>query len=424
MSGWCAGEFTLDELIEKWLGDLEGQVCGRTQDLYRLHWETHLLPWFGALSGLNRRRVGEYCRDRLKSVKRTTLQKERSTLRGFLAWCREMGYLEEQADLIPELPKRATGTPFEQRRRGSATPLSPEECRRLIAALPLWSTPRGKREPFLVRGRFVVAYETSLRPATLDQLSVPEHYSRGAELLRVTDPIDKNRFGRELPLTKLARLALDSVLPDEGLIFGKHDYRDQLEKAAKKAKLPPEKARTFCAYDFRHARATELAETGNLTGAAYMLGHKRVTTTSIYVRPGLRAAERVLAAVEKDPVTQIRLAGLRKALRNRECEGEDSNLHGSYPASTSIVGGDHKAGDGPFLTAAAESLLIAAAGDHAVEPELLESFALQALESTEIGRLALGVIDGGVHAPRRALELAQLISATAAAGADRLEGEG
>ncbi len=31
-----------------------------------------------------------------------------------------------------------------------------------------------------IRPRYVVAYETMLRPATVSRLSVPEHYTRGA----------------------------------------------------------------------------------------------------------------------------------------------------------------------------------------------------------------------------------------------------
>ncbi len=232
MSRWNLSEAVgLDALLEYWLADLV--VDTETVDLYRLHWRAHLAPHFGALDGITTAKIGEYGRRRLREVKRTTVQKERSTLRGFLAWCVEREYLQDPPKL-PELPRRATGTPFAQRRRGAATQLSPEQCRALLEALPRWSTPRRGRPPFVVRARFVVAYETTLRPATLDALSVPEHYSRGADTLRITDDIDKARFGRELPLTAAARAALDSVARD-GVIFGRHDYRDQLSKAARKS---------------------------------------------------------------------------------------------------------------------------------------------------------------------------------------------
>jgi hypothetical protein len=41
------------------------------------------------------------------------------------------------------------------------------------------------------------------------------------------------KWERELPLTDKARAALDSVCPKKGVIFGVHDYRDALRKAAK-----------------------------------------------------------------------------------------------------------------------------------------------------------------------------------------------
>jgi hypothetical protein len=166
----------------------------------------------------------------------------------------------------------------------------------VIEALPEWSESK-KTERFAVRARFRVAWETALRPSTIDQLSIPENYVRGASVLVITDEIDKVRFGRELPLTDAARAALEQVCPERGIVFGRHDYRDQIKKAAAEV-LPPEKARTFTAYDLRHARATQWAESGNLVGVAYLLGHKQVTTTNRYARPNRAAAERVLLVIK------------------------------------------------------------------------------------------------------------------------------
>jgi hypothetical protein len=78
----------------------------------------------------------------------------------------------------------------------------------------------------------VVAYETALRPATVDALSVPQHYTKGAASLTITYEIDKARYGSSLPLSDEARAALDAVVHERGLIFGCHDYDDQLKKAA------------------------------------------------------------------------------------------------------------------------------------------------------------------------------------------------
>jgi integrase len=290
-------ETRLDDLVRDWLDDLTGQIDqDTTGELYQLHWTTHLIPFFGSAVSITKASIAAYGRARLRRVKRATLQKERSTLRGFLDWCVERGFLTSPID-FPPLPKRAPGTAWHQNRRGAATELSPEECAMLLAVLPAWSVPRGGRVAFPVRARFIVAYETSLRPATLDALSVPEHWSRGSSTLIITDEIDKARFGRELPLTPTALAALESV-GKRGLIFGEHDYRYQLKKAAKQV-LPAAKARSFTGYDFRHAAGTHWAETGNLPAVAYMMGHTQLTTTNRYAKPNLRAAKNMLGDVRR-----------------------------------------------------------------------------------------------------------------------------
>ena len=85
------------------------------------------------------------------------------------------------------------------------------------------------------------------------------------------------------------------------------------------------------------------------------------------------------------------------------------NLHGSYPTSTSRAlgsGGELEA----LLAAEARTLLMAAASGIPVESERMRAFARACLELTEVGRLALAVLDGGVFAPRRALELAKTVT--------------
>lgn len=415
MSRWdVSADNNLETLTGKWLEDIGSTIDPETADLYRLHMRTHLCPHFGNdPHAIRSSAVAEYGRLRLRVVKRTTLQKERSTLRGFLAWCEEQGYLVEPVE-IPKLPRKATGTAFATRRRGKATVLTPEECEQLIVMLPQWSRPRAGQPSFPVRARFIVAYETALRPATLDALSVPEHYSRGAETLVITDEIDKARFGRTLPLTAAARGALDSVcrVGRTGLLFGEHDYRWQLRKAAKAIGLPAHKLRTFCAYDLRHNRLTELAEGGNLTGVAYLAGHKRVTTTSIYVRPGLRAGERALDQAERSRVSSPAfLAGLPNSSKLRAlCEGEDSNLHALSGASTSI----HRASAHQLSAHAARSeavaILAAAASGEGVSEERVRALALAAIALTPTGRLALAVLEGGPFAPRRVIELASALA--------------
>ena len=69
-------------------------------------------------------------------------------------------------------------------------------------------------------------------------------------------------------------------MPERGLTFGCHDYRSELKKAAQGVLTPADLA-NFAAYDFRHARVTELAEQGHLTGAAFNVGHRKVSTTDL-----------------------------------------------------------------------------------------------------------------------------------------------
>jgi hypothetical protein len=126
----------------------------------------------------------------------------------------------------------------------------------------------------------------------------------------------------------------------------------------------------------------------------------------------------------------------KQGLAIGECEGEDSNLHGSYPASTSR----DRLGSAPeaafattpldlspleMLRGEAESLLACAAERSPAELARLQSFARACLELTEAGRLALAVLDGGLFAPRRALELAEhVVKETESLGASDPRADG
>lgn len=410
MSRWDT-DLTLLELASKWLDDIESTIDPETKDLYRLHVHTHLAPHFNdSPHEIRTAAIASYGRQRLRVVKRSTVQKERSTLSGLLAWCEEQAFLLVPPEW-PKLPKRALGTPHKQRRRGTPTEVSPEECRAIIAQLPQWSRPRGEVQSYPIRARFALMYQTALRPATLDGLSAPEHYHRGSAVLKITDDIDKARFGRELDLTDEARAALDGCIRGSGLIFGDHDYRYQLTKAAKVV-LPAARAATFTAYDLRHARLTELAGGGNLLGAAWVGGHRRVTTTALYVKPGRKAGKAALQAAEQAFAAsnpQLLVGGKKPIGIRQLCEGEDSNLHGSYPASTSNHPEGALQGDINSLQHEAVALLGAARGREDVPGWRMRRFARAALELSVVGRLALEILDGSPFTDRRAVELATLI---------------
>lgn len=231
---------------------------------------------------------------RLIGLVDTSVSKKLSAQRGLLTWGEQQGYVEDPP-IIPKPPKRALGTACAVRRRGKATELTREQVLAVINRLPEFSASK-RVAPFPIRTRFVVAYETALRPGTLDALSVPEHYTKGAASLTITDEMDKARYGRSLPLSDEARAALDAVVPERGLIFGCHDYRGQLKKAAKGVLTPADLA-TFAAYDFRHARITDLAEQGHLTAPRTSPATRRCRPPTFTPRPNRRAADRALEAV-------------------------------------------------------------------------------------------------------------------------------
>ena len=110
------------------------------------------------------------------------------------------------------------------------------------------------------------------------------------------------------------------------------------------------------------------------------------------------------------------------------------NLHGSNPASTSTQGGAGPTeqrenrvflGVEPIelLAAEARELLESAREQAVVDRGRVVAFARAYLELTEAGRLALAVLDGGVFAPRRALQLAAMVVDGAAMQERKAAGE-
>lgn len=268
-----------------------------TKALYRVHIAT-LARAFPSLLDVSTDTVEMYQVSRLAQVQAVTVRKELATLRGLLRYAHEKGKIA----LVPEvraLP-RARGTRFELRRRVAADELSPAEVRTLIAALPETSRARRDQPAFPIRSRFVVGYETGLRPGLLDVLSVPEHYRRGSRHLRVPFEDDKTGDERLVPLTPKARAALDALATKPGLIFGKHDYREAIRAAALRA-LPEDKAERFTGAHLRSARITHLLEqTRNIPGVQRLVGHKQLATTSRYLRASDRAAQAVIDAVSSE----------------------------------------------------------------------------------------------------------------------------
>ncbi len=288
------GSRPLAPVTVSWIESLTAELDPRTVDAYADYCDKHFVPFFQTVEALTDPKVGEYVRARLRQVLAVTVKKE-------------LGALLRLADFAgvalarPKLSKKAVGTRHAKHGRRSRVALSPAEIEALIEALPERKRSRGENARkgsthpgHPVRARYRVMYETSLRPETLDLLSVPEHYTRGATHLEISDEIDKARFGRRLPLSAAARAALESICPERGPIFGSFSNRKLLRKAARAAGIEPARANRVTPYDFRRATLTHLADAGKLTAAQWMAGHRRISTTAIYAQGSLRAAEEAI----------------------------------------------------------------------------------------------------------------------------------
>lgn len=272
----------LDEVVAVFLPAVESQYDAETLKTLKGYARAHWLPFWSTLSEITEASLGDYVRERLRHVTRSTVNHERWGLAVLLGWCAEQGMIDEAPE-IPRCPKRATGVRVFRR--------APRDCS--LAEVEAWLAAMPERTPKNVpaRARYRVAFETGLRPSTLDNLRAPEHYRRGAGELTILDEHDKARYGRTVPLSTRARAELDAICPEVGLIFGRHRVPKVVTQAAKDAGLGH-----ATPYDLRHARATALLELGaNLPGVAYLLGHKRTTTTDRYIRASRRAAEQALA---------------------------------------------------------------------------------------------------------------------------------
>lgn len=298
----------LEELLAAWDTWLTTTHAATTRKAWREYSRSHFLSFFGAAEKITESGCAEYRRQRLGKVTAATVRHELTALRNLVAFLAlpDIGALPEPFK-IAGVAKRSLGTAHPVRRRTSADPTSPEQVRAIIDLLPEragrkgpplhpWHPPlrfrkrKYKLTRYPVRQRFEFAYETGLRPSTLDKLSVPEHYEPGSEMLRLTDEADKNRWGREVPLTPRAREILEAVAPAKGLIFGKHDYRPHIKTAAEQV-LPAEMAKRFAGSHLRSAFTTHELEQGkNILGIQYRVGHKLLSTTSRYAKPSLRAA--------------------------------------------------------------------------------------------------------------------------------------
>ena len=277
---------TLDTSV-KWIASLEGVLADNTLVTYSGYFESLLAPFFPNLTDVTAPKFKEYIAKRLEEVQAPTIRHERSALNMLLQWAQERGLIEE-APLLPPVPKRALGTPYKHKRRQKPGELVQEEIEAFLEALPI----RTKKLGF-VRPRFILGYETFLRPSTLDRLKSPNHWVKGSNYLTLTSRSMKGRKEHTLPLSDRAREALETAYQRPGYLFGKHDYRLVVEKAAKV--LPEHKRAWFIGAHLRSAGVTHFSDgDAPVTAAQYGAAHSQATTTNRSIKPSQKAFEQAL----------------------------------------------------------------------------------------------------------------------------------
>jgi integrase len=302
---------TLHELLSLWLADV-AKLYPSSIKMYVIHARTFAatadaccgkqtpLAWLVEDDGPMR-----FAMHRLTAIIKETLRKELTTLFKFLGWAKLNGAIA----MVPPRPKLDRGLRGKRSgtQRAKRVDVTADEARRIVESLPEWAARGGRggetsskaSNRFRVRDPLHFAWETGLRPATVARIAFPTHWAPGRTSLSITEDIDKSRYGREVPLTAEACAILARCCPSEpGTIFGAHDYRNHI-KAAAAAVLAADKAIQFSGYDFRHARTTEsLHRTGNMLGVAYLVGHKRLTTTDHYAHASERHAREAVDALD------------------------------------------------------------------------------------------------------------------------------
>ena len=277
----------------EWLDERGKRLRANTREIYE-GYIVRLAASLPFVEDFTEQNLERYALDRLCHVQKATVRHELSAARQILKYAYRHHYISSRPQ-FPELDRSERGTKYEHRRRTKAEPMSQGEVQKLLAAMPEWSRSR-KGNPHPVRARFVLAYELALRPSLVDKLSVPQHWRPGAKEIWITQDTDKTKKGRPIPLTPRALAALESVAPESGLIFGKHDYRERLRAAAVVAfgKHDP-RVDTFCGQHLRSAGGTHLLEiTNDLTGVQQVMGHTKVDTTARYMRTSERQAAKVI----------------------------------------------------------------------------------------------------------------------------------
>lgn len=287
-----------------------GAITPRTAAVRQLHVTAHLSEFFAKLSDIDHGSLATYQSERLKKVRFATVKKELSTLRQILLFAEARGWIAE----LPKWPRRpgkSLGTHHRYGAKGFTRGFTEEMARAILPHLPELS--RGEPK-WPVRLYFEFLLETGLRPGTVTGIRLGTHWRPGSDVLQITEDIDKNKFSRDVRLTRRAIEILERTPAQVGgRVFHAKDFRTQLRAAARKAGLPPEIAERVKPYDFRHARITRLVATGHVLGAGYVAGHLQMTTTNQYSHANQKQAAELIALVDGSTAKE-RLEGLIKEL--------------------------------------------------------------------------------------------------------------
>lgn len=239
---------------------------------------------------------------RMRQVAKETVVKEVSALFQFLEWL----HLDKKA--ITKVPPRPSyrakdlGTRVGPQ-RDTPVELDDVAALKIIVLLPEYAHSQKTGETFVCRDMMRFAFETGLRPSTVGRLSVPEHWNRGKDVLKVTAMIDKGRNSelkgkpRFVPLTQVAKEILERRSPKSGPIFGcqkngrARDIRVQWKRAAIEV-LGRDDGERCAPYDLRHGANFRMAELGlTIGGRMHIMGHSKATTNDKYMRPNEKAAQ-------------------------------------------------------------------------------------------------------------------------------------
>jgi integrase len=258
------------------------------------HYRAHFADRWQRIEDITGPELERYAAERLRTVSRlgkptspVTVHKELVTISRFLRWAKRNGLAAE----IPAFDRPRAISNYQP------PDYTPAQVKRLLAALPDRAT-HSKRMP--VREFFTVQWAQAFRPdVELGSLRWADVNLRKHEIT-IRQSNDKAREGRTVGVATEAHRVLSAMargatpLPD-ALVFGRHNYRASLLKAAKALGLPD-----LTRHTLRHARLTELGHSpGTAVGSLkFFAGHKHMATTDRYVRSRTKATKDMLRALK------------------------------------------------------------------------------------------------------------------------------